>query len=211
MRELHKAIRGLRFCDSGFIVGRSKCGRQIEAETLGVDTRSFAGLYIAKRQRAYPCSIAMKPKRKKTHQQVLIEEVHAIYRELANRPIERSCKMRTECCQFRLTGKVPFLTKGEAMVAARAWRATGRKLLPVAQDSKGSCPMLDVETGRCRIYENRPFSCRTHFCSAAGGPYKRADVIDLIRRLEEVDRQLGGEGFARQLETAVSGELGLDR
>lgn len=44
------------------------------------------------------------------------------------------------------------------------------------------------------IYESRPFGCRTHFCAAAGGPYARRDVIDLIRRLEEIDQKLGGDG-----------------
>ena len=51
--------------------------------------------------------------------------VRAIYTELAARPIERACVARTECCRFKLTGKTPYLTKGEALVAAKAWRATG--------------------------------------------------------------------------------------
>ena len=53
--------------------------------------------------------------------------------------------------------------------------------------------MLDVR-GRCLIYEARPFGCRSHFCAAAGGPFLRRDVLDLIRRLENVDRQLAGDG-----------------
>ena len=42
-------------------------------------------------------------------------EILAIYADLAARPIERGCDMRTECCQFRLTGRTPMLTKGEAV------------------------------------------------------------------------------------------------
>jgi hypothetical protein len=53
-----------------------------------------------------------------------IAEVRAIYAELARRPIERSCVARTECCQFQLTGRTPYLTKGEALLAATAFRAT---------------------------------------------------------------------------------------
>ena len=53
-----------------------------------------------------------------------LEEVRAIYRELEARPIERACERRTECCQFRLTGRTPQLTKGEAVLAARALRAS---------------------------------------------------------------------------------------
>src|SRR6188768_1095342 len=95
-------------------------------------------------------------------------EVQQIYSELATRPVERQCIRRTECCQFKLTGLTPYLTKGEALVAARAWRATGRTKLPSKAD--GACPMLDERSGRCLIYADRPFGCRTHFCDAAGGP-----------------------------------------
>jgi hypothetical protein len=63
--------------------------------------------------------------------------------------------------------------------------------------------MLDPATSRCRIYEARPFGCRTHFCQAAGGPYARRDVLDLIRRLEDIDTQLGGDG-AQALPTALA-------
>jgi Fe-S-cluster containining protein len=133
-----------------------------------------------------------------------LEEVRAVYADLAKRPIERHCITRTECCQFRLTGLTPQLTKGEAVVAAKAFRATGRKELPESKD--GACPMLKHETGKCMIYADRPFGCRTHFCAAAGGPYARKDVIDLIRRLEVVDRELRGNG-PRKIEAAVADAL----
>jgi len=120
------------------------------------------------------------------------EEVRQIYRELATRAISRSCTVRTECCRFRLTGKIPYLTLGEALVAEKALRASGRKSAPLRPD--GSCPMLDPATSRCWIYDGRPFGCRTHFCDAAGGPYDRRDVIDLIRRLEDIDSRLLGNG-----------------
>jgi Fe-S-cluster containining protein len=126
--------------------------------------------------------------------------VQAIYRDLAARPIERACVQRTECCHFKLTGRTPFLTKGEALVAAKALRATGRKRLPPSPD--GACPLLDPVSRRCLIYEGRPFGCRTHFCAAAGGPYARRKVVDLIHRLEDIDRTLGGDG-AMPLPSAV--------
>jgi len=65
---------------------------------------------------------------------------------------------------------------------------------------------LDTETGDCLIYDSRPFGCRTHFCAAAGGPYSRREVIDLIRRLEAVDESLGGSG-PRLLPSAVGDAL----
>jgi Fe-S-cluster containining protein len=133
-----------------------------------------------------------------------LAEVRSIYAELAKRPIERRCEARTECCQFRLTGLTPQLTKGEALLAAKAFRATGRKSLP--EPAGGVCPLLKPETGRCLIYADRPFGCRTHFCAAAGGPYLRKEVLDLIRRLEAVDEQLGGDG-PHAIQTAVADAL----
>ncbi|HSY18404.1 MAG TPA: YkgJ family cysteine cluster protein [Candidatus Acidoferrales bacterium] len=134
----------------------------------------------------------------------VLAEVRAIYQELAKRPVQRNCIARTECCQFQLTGLTPHLTKGEALLAAKAFRATGRKELPEADD--GACPMLKRETGRCMIYADRPFGCRTHFCEAAGGPYSRKEVIDLIRRLEDLDARLRGDG-PRKIEAAVTDAL----
>ena len=87
-----------------------------------------------------------------------LAEVRAIYAELAKRPIQRNCIARTECCQFHLTGQTPHLTKGEALLAAKALRGTGRKELPDTDD--GACPMLKRENGKCMIYADRPFGCR---------------------------------------------------
>jgi hypothetical protein len=144
-------------------------------------------------------------KRKRTDDtREALAEVRAIYADLAKRPVERACTLRTECCHFKLTGLTPYLTRGEALLAAKAFRATGRRELPEKAD--GSCPLLHPETGRCLIYADRPFGCRTHFCPAAGGPYARRDVIDLIRRLEAVDAALGGGG-PRALPAAVAGAL----
>ena len=136
--------------------------------------------------------------------QTTLGEVRAVYAELAKRPLARSCQARTECCQFQLTGLTPQLTKGEALVAAKGFRATGRKEIPESAD--GACPLLKREAGRCLIYADRPFGCRTHFCAPAGGPYARKEVLDLIRRLEEVDRRLGGDG-PRKIQAAVENAL----
>ena len=120
-----------------------------------------------------------------------IDEVKAVYAELENRAVEHNCIRRTECCQFKLTGAMPQVTKGEAMVAAKALRATGRTKIVDRPD--GACPLLTQE-GKCMIYADRPFGCRTHFCDAAGGPASRKEVRDLIQRLEDIDHRLGGNG-----------------
>lgn len=117
--------------------------------------------------------------------------VKKIYADLAARPIARNCTGISECCRFKLTGRTPFITKGEALVAWQGIKASGRKTLPESVD--GACPLLK-ENGRCMIYEHRPFGCRTHFCKAAGGSYKREEVRDLIQQLEAIDLKLRGEG-----------------
>lgn len=138
-----------------------------------------------------------------------VAEVRAVYRDLAGRPVERDCTLRTECCQFQLTGKIPHLTRGEALVAAKALRATGRKAVP--DQVRGACPLLNPRNMRCLIYDSRPFGCRTHFCAAAGGPYSRKEVTDLIHRLEAIDALLGGQGariLPGALEEALMGFAG---
>ncbi|HSP45618.1 MAG TPA: YkgJ family cysteine cluster protein, partial [Chthoniobacterales bacterium] len=133
-----------------------------------------------------------------------LDEVRQVYADLAARPVDRNCLRVKECCHFKLTGRTPYLTKGEALVAARAFRSTGRKALPA--DPGDACPMLESATGNCLIYESRPFGCRTHFCAAAGGPFLRREVTDLIRRLEAVDNSLGGTG-PRLLQNAMAEAL----
>lgn len=137
-------------------------------------------------------------------QQTVLDEVRRVYADLAARPIDRNCVRLQECCHFKLTGRTPYLTKGEALMAAKALRATGRTQLP--KNSSGACPLLEETTGNCLIYEARPFGCRTHFCAAAGGPYARREVIDLIRRLEAVDEALDGSG-PRLLQNAMDDAL----
>ena len=130
-----------------------------------------------------------------------LKQVREIYREVDNRPIERNCTRLGQCCQFQLTGKKPLLTKGEALLAHKAFRATGRKSIPTKTD--GSCPFLDSTKRTCLIYDSRPFGCRTHFCSMAGGPYSRNEVLDLIRKLEVIDQSLGGDG-SHEIVTALN-------
>ena len=91
----------------------------------------------------------MKPKQ----DQNALDEVRRVYADLAARPIDRNCVRLKECCHFKLTGRTPYLTKGEALVAARALRTTGRARLP--ENPTGTCPMLEASSGNCLIYEAR--------------------------------------------------------
>ena len=146
----------------------------------------------------------MPKRRSEPDQHTALEDVRRVYADLAARPMDRQCTLRAECCHFRRTGLTPHLTKGEALLAARALRAAGRRRLPERDD--GACPLLHPRTARCLIYQDRPFGCRTHFCDAAGGPYSRAEVVDLIRRLEKIDADLDGRG-SRPLPVALAHAL----
>ena len=115
----------------------------------------------------------------------------------------RRCRGSTRCCRFRLTGEIPVLTRGEALVAARGVRASGRRQLK--PHPEGACPLLGKD-GLCQIYAHRPFGCRTHFCGPAGGVVPRRLVADLIQRLEALDEKLGGNG-SRNLPEAVADAL----
>ena len=131
-----------------------------------------------------------------------LSEVRSVYRELADRPFERACEARTDCCRFRVTGRTPYVTKGELLVLVTAIRASGKTRLPRENSPDGACPLLG-ENGRCGAYDARPFGCRTHYCAAAGGPLARREVLDLIHRLDAIDVLLGGEG-ARALPAALA-------
>ena len=132
-------------------------------------------------------------------------ELRAIYAALESRPVTRDCTLRTGCCHFRLTGRTPQVTKAEALYAAKGVRASGRAVLKPHPD--GACPLLGA-SGRCTIYEHRPFGCRTHFCAEAGGPYARKEVADLIQRLEALDERIGHHEGSRPFVPALEEAMG---
>ncbi len=134
----------------------------------------------------------------------VVRRIYADLTDLAERTQPRDCRRRTDCCRFKLTGRTPYLTTGEALLVANALRAAGRRALERRDD--GSCPLLDAGDA-CIVYDDRPFGCRTHFCAAAGGIYPRRLVAGLVARLDELDERLGGRG-ARALTVAVSDALG---
>lgn len=63
-----------------------------------------------------------------------------------------------ECCNFELSGHMPFLTELE-------WSLILKHLPEEPPPSQlVFCPFLDRETYRCSIYRVRPFRCRLYFC-----------------------------------------------
>ncbi len=126
--------------------------------------------------------------------------LRAIYEEVERRGPQRRCQLQAGCCHFRLTGRQPQVTLAEALLAAKGVRASGRTRIQPRRD--GACALLGKD-GRCTIYPERPFGCRTHFCDAAGGPYPRKRVADLIQQLESIDEQIGWHGGSRKFEPAL--------
>jgi uncharacterized protein len=123
-----------------------------------------------------------------------LSALRQVYADLEQRPIQRSCELLTGCCHFRQTGRMPLVTRVEALLSAKGVRASGRKKLVPHAD--GACPCLGKD-GRCSI----------HFCAAAGGPYPRKQVQDLIQRMEALDEALGYHDGSRPFEAALADAL----
>ena len=96
------------------------------------------------------------------------------------------CDASTDCCRFGVTGREPYPTAIERAELARGMQAGGVKVTAPAKTSRRSgssgqgtrlrlaedertCPLLD-DAGRCRVYQARPFGCRTFFCERGRDP-----------------------------------------
>jgi Fe-S-cluster containining protein len=195
-REEFQQVENESMTDFRSVKVNANAQRSIPPSTRGAEAENRAAFPL---MQSKPCSRVTAPPA------AAAAQVRAVYADLERRPVERACTRLAGCCQFKLTGLVPSMTRGEAMLAVAALRATGRKRLP--ESVGGACPLLEAATGRCLIYASRPFGCRTHFCRAAGGPYERREVLDLIRRLEAVDAALGHRDGPRPLPAAMAAEL----
>jgi Fe-S-cluster containining protein len=120
----------------------------------------------------------------------LIDELRALYREVDALHAGWSCPASTDCCHFGRTGREPYVTSIELALVERArakvsaGQRSGGRRLPVADRR---CAML-TEEGRCSIYAERPFGCRTFFCDKAepGERIKHARIQELVTRLKTI-------------------------
>src|SRR5215470_19904888 len=112
----------------------------------------------------------------------------AVYREVDALLDGWSCELSTDCCHFGRTGREPQLWPNEWALLERALnarplpRSRSRRLQVV---DEGRCPLLD-DAGRCSMYAERPFGCRTYFCTRANGPTRRPprdEITALSRRV----------------------------
>ena len=157
----------------------------------------------------------------------LIEaELRAIYAEADALYADWSCPSSTECCRFGITGREPYVTSVELSLVKRAVARNGRPLdlgpsrakrrgLPVLDTREGGprtqderrCPLLTDE-GRCSVYADRPFGCRTFYCDRAfeGTRVRHREVTELVGRLKDLAARhetKGDEG--RPLTRALAG------
>lgn len=123
-------------------------------------------------------------------------ELRALYAETDALLEGHSCELSKDCCHFGVTGREPQPTPAELALVFEALRARGvtlatskpvrgRTHLPVADARR--CPILGQDD-RCRIYESRPFGCRTFFCDRRTGPAKmpRKEIVALGRRIADL-------------------------
>ncbi|NUP07948.1 MAG: hypothetical protein HOW73_18030 [Polyangiaceae bacterium] len=152
-----------------------------------------------------------------------LDDLRALYRDVDQAYAGTSCEATTECCRFGLTGREPYVTAVEMAlvrraVARRGSRARGAgprplhetmRELPVISDER-ACPLLSAE-GRCSIYDDRPFGCRTFFCErkSSYAEVKHRELLAFVSRLKQIAQSHtpGGEqgrAFSRAL-----AEIGL--
>lgn len=145
----------------------------------------------------------------------LFRELEAVYRELDERLQHDTCPASTECCRFAITGREPYVTSIEVALVERAIarkggaRALGRPPAPLGstETSVGPkvdkdkrrlsvvdavvdeepCPLLDA-SGRCSVYDARPFGCRTFFCERAlrSSGFSQRDTNEFVRRIKDI-------------------------
>ncbi len=134
---------------------------------LGVRGKGTAALAFMNRPR--PPSTP-----KSFRQHPLRAELLALYAEAEALLAGITCDASTDCCRFGVTGREPYPTAIERAELARGMEAAGIRLparprrgtrLPLIA-SERRCPLLD-DAGRCRVYQARPFGCRTFFCGRA--------------------------------------------
>jgi Fe-S-cluster containining protein len=118
-----------------------------------------------------------------------LDALRALYAD-ADRALEGwTCELSTDCCHFERTGREPYLWPNEWALLERAMAARGmapRRAVPARGEARARnlavvdrrCPLLGRD-GRCTVYAERPFGCRTFFCERGTGPTPRPPRTEL--------------------------------
>lgn len=115
-----------------------------------------------------------------------LKGLDAVYRRSAELLKGFGCAETAECYRLRDTGREPYLFPIELLRVRRALDAVGRAMPPPRED--GACRLLSDDGLRCSIYADRPFGCRTFFCSRVHGPrrFPESELHQLTARLTRV-------------------------
>ncbi|HEX4334432.1 MAG TPA: hypothetical protein VH062_00885 [Polyangiaceae bacterium] len=150
----------------------------------------------------------MAPRGHDAAETALLDELAELYRRVEAAYAGSSCPASTECCRFGVTGREPYVTSIEIAALTRAVRRRGgplspkRRALPLASSTTSAaseriCALLDA-SGRCSVYDSRPFGCRTFFCERASisGEIGSSERRDLVNRLRDIAsrHEPGGDG-----------------
>lgn len=164
--------------------------------------------------------------RSQREEEGLLDDLRALYRDVDARYAGTSCEGTTECCRFGRTGREPYVTelevalirkaiarRGGPKALARAASRPPAPLLPVIKNEK-VCGLLTRE-GRCSIYAERPFGCRTFFCERATSlhPVAHREMLSFVDRLKSLAQGLGrraheGRPLSRILASIGTGSPG---
>lgn len=125
---------------------------------------------------------------RKLAERAALKDLDAIYRLADEALAPFGCAESADCCNLTRTGRQPYLWPVELLKVQKVIAARGGKVVP---REDGACPLLSAE-GRCTIYADRPFGCRTFFCERVTGPgnLPRQRLVDLTRRLTDVAERL---------------------
>lgn len=102
-----------------------------------------------------------------------------------------SCDCSAACCDFRGSGREPYVTSSEFAILEAEVARQGRKLPKARED--GLCPFLAADRMRCTVYAARPLGCRTFYCDRASGfgAFPRKEIAELPRALEDLSGAKG--------------------
>jgi hypothetical protein len=115
-----------------------------------------------------------------------LAELRALYSELdgALGPFARRCVARGNCCHFRTTGHMLYVTDLEAAEMALSAAAPQN-----AQSTAGTCPYLAGT--QCGARERRALGCRIYYCDGTYETERNAVCETFLARIRAIEKAHG--------------------
>jgi len=118
-----------------------------------------------------------------------LKALEQVFREADGAVAGMRCPASGDCCQLAVTGRQPNLLPVERLRLRLAVEKAGRTW-PTAR-ADGACAFVDSSGRRCSVYPDRPFGCRTFFCSRGEGKAASAAIhaagAKLVRASDELE------------------------